>query len=170
MQTSKIKIGEIYALHRGSVMQRFHVTEIVTRRTSDGPATNEIRGYVLEDSKSGVRPMDFKVDPTDLIGPYAEQAVLAERQKQEDAEREAKQKEREKQALADRLALYAFVRVEPPKNVKDYHQMFSVTYGSVDIKSDGREAIIKRIREMQSIGAAGGTPEALKTKGSFYTV
>lgn len=156
MQTSKIKIGETYALPRGQGLVRFHVTEIVTRRTSDGPATNEIKGYVVEDRKPGSSPPDWKVEPADLLGPYDEQAELVERKKQEDAEREVKAKEREKQARRDRLALYAFVRAEAPKNPKDYHQMFSITFSSVEIRSEGKQAIIDRIHEMQAIGAAGG--------------
>ena len=157
MQTSKIKVGEVYALHRGQGLVRFHVTEIVTRKGLD-KATNEIVGNIIEDNKPGVRASDIKVEPGDLLGPYAEQAELVERKAKEDAEREAKQVARDKEARADRIALYRFVGIEPPKDAKAFHQHFSLSYGSVDIRNEGKVAIIARVRELQDAARRGVTP------------
>jgi hypothetical protein len=111
MQTSKIKPGEVYAYKRGGNLVRFQVDEIVTRKSADGPAKNEIIGWIVEDGRGSSK---FPVDPTDLIGPYAEQAALVERKRLEDAERQEKKEAAEKQARVDRLALYEFVGVTPP--------------------------------------------------------
>ena len=85
MQTSKIKPGEIYAMKRGDSLVRFHVTEIVTRRSTDDRAKNEIMGYVVEDRiAGGGREIEFKVDPEHLLGPFAEQEELRVKAEQED--------------------------------------------------------------------------------------
>jgi hypothetical protein len=157
MQTSKIKVGEVYAIKRGTELVRFHVNEVVTRRSGNDRATNEIFGVVLEDRKEGETAHQMKVDPDRLIGPYAEQAALVERKAQEDAERKAKEDERRAQAMADRRAMYRFVRAEVPKKADEYHQLFRVAYGSsLEFSTEGKQAILKRVREMQGVGAAGG--------------
>jgi hypothetical protein len=148
MQTAKIKTDAIYAMERGGDLVRFHCTEIVTRRGLDG-TKSEIRGYVIEDrTDDGSRKADISVDPANLLGPYEEQLALVERKKQEEAKREAAAAARVSKAIEDRRLLYKFVGAEVPKNAKDYDQMFSVSYGSLEFRSEGREAIIQRIRAM----------------------
>jgi hypothetical protein len=147
MQTSKIKVGEVYAMKRGSDLIRFQVTAIISRKTLGGTG-NTIEGFIVEDARAGTRN-DRKVDPKELIGPFTEQAELAERKAKENVEHEAKQKERENQALFDRLALYEFVGVTPPKDPKEYHQHFRATFGSVDIRNEGQQAIIDRVKALR---------------------
>lgn len=168
MQTSKIEIGAIYAMKRGDGLIRFQVTEIVTRKTTDGPATNEIIGNIIEDdSRPGASRSDLKIDPANLLGPFEEQATLVERKRQEEAENKAKKLAAEKQARLDRLALYAFVGTEPPKDAAAYPQLFRTNLGTVYISGEGVRTIIARVHELDE---GKKTPEALKTKGTFYTV
>jgi len=148
MQASKVKINTIYAIKRGGKLERFHVTEIVTRKTIAYPTSrNSIKGYTLEDGIN--RRNEWEVDPQDLLGPYEEQAELVERKAKEDAERKAQADAREAKARTDRLALYAFVGVTPPKNPKDYNQLFRAQYGSVEFGSEGKQAIIDRVHAMR---------------------
>ena len=150
MQTSKIKPGEIYAMKRGDSLVRFHVTEIVTRRSTDDRAKNEIMGYVVEDRiAGGGREIEFKVDPEHLLGPFAEHEELRVKAEQEEAARQAKKAAADKQARADRIALYWFVGAEVPKNPGEYHQLFRASYGTVDISSDGKRELIARIHELR---------------------
>ena len=84
-----------------------------------------------------------------------------ERKRQEDAERQAKKEAADRQAKYDRRALYHFVGAEVPKNSNDYHQMFRLTYGGLDITSDGKRAIIARVHELS--GKLAEAPEPAKT-------
>lgn len=152
MQTAKIKIGDTYAFHRSGTLARFIVQAIVTTRTK-AKSVNVIEGYVEEDRQEGKPPQLAAMDPERLIGPYQEQAELAERKAQEDAAREAKKNEEHRLALRDRLALYAFVGVTPPKDAEHYNQPFRITgYYSkdVDVTSGGTKLILARVHALQA--------------------
>jgi hypothetical protein len=148
MQASRIKLGEMYALQRGAdTLVRFHVTEIVTRKTYGG-TSNEIVGEVIEDRKPDGPKVLIKTLPDNLLGPYEEHAALVERNKRETAEREAQKAADMKQARIDRLMLYAFVGIEAPKDLGEYRQPFRISHNSVDATSDGMKAIIDKVREL----------------------
>lgn len=147
MQTNKIKIGEVYAYRRHAVMiaQRFKVTAIVTRKT-EGETKSTIEGFILDDREPGDKKLS--IEPDQLKGPIAEYEELRKRAEQEAADKKRQDEERAAQALQDRLALYAFVGEPAPKDPKQYHQMFGVSLGSVDIRHDGQKRIIERIRAL----------------------
>lgn len=155
MQTSKIKIGEVYAWKRGGSHVRFHVTGIVTRKRMD-KTSSEVEGDIIEDAKGGVRGPTMKLDPSDLLGPIAEYEELLQRKEAEEVERKAKQEERERQARADRLLLYRFVGVQAPKDAKGYDQFFRCTYGGLDFSTAGEKALVERIREIMDAGGDFG--------------
>lgn len=152
MQTSKIKIGSEYALPRDGSFVRFHVTEIVTRKTSeDTVATSKIVGWVVEDQREGKRIDTLNLDPKQLEGPYEEQIELVARKAKEALEQAAKAKAETEQALAERLALYAFVGVEAPEEASKYDQHFRVGSGysrEVTIERKGVRAIVARVYEL----------------------
>ena len=145
MQTAKISVGEVYAIKRGPAHQRFAVTEIVTKKTTSGTQTTII-GNVIDDG--GTRGSELRLEPSDLFGPFAAFAELAEKAQREKEERERMLAEREAQALADRRALYRFIGETPPRNVKEYNQLFRVLYGGVEIGSEGRARLIEKIRTL----------------------
>lgn len=144
MQTSKIKTDGVYAIKRGDNLERFAVDEIVTTKSSN-QSSSKIVGYVIKD---GTRAHKLTLDPSDIIGPYEEQAALVEQKQREDEARKLRQEERERQAHADRKSLYKFVGAEVPRNAKDYHQLFRVSFSSLDWSSEGKEAIVKKVREL----------------------
>jgi len=155
MQTSKIKIHSIYAVARSSGLARFHVTEIVTSKTSnDSPATNKIVGWFVEDRPAVGEATTVRLDPEKLIGPYDEQMELVERRRQEEAEAKARTEASKAQAMADRLALYKFVGVEPIAKADDYRQLFRVqgyNNSHVDITDEGAKAIIAKVNAMNAM-------------------
>ena len=144
MQTSKIKTDGVYAIRRGANLERFAVDEIVTTKSVD-KSTSKIVGYVIKDGK---REHKLTLDPSDIIGPFEEQAALVEQKRVEDEKRKLAAEERERQARADRRALYKFVGAEVPRNEKDYHQLFRMNYGSVEISGEGKTELLKKIREI----------------------
>lgn len=153
MQAAKIKIGETYAYKRGNELVRYSVEEITTTKSHSNTET-VLTGVILEDYKPGEPRSKMHLSPSDLVGPYEEQAALVERKRLEDEARNRKSEERKAKAKADVLMLYRFVRVKPatdnPKAFK-YDRMFRVGYGeTVDISSRGCEAIIKRVRELET--------------------
>ena len=144
MQASKITVGSEYAYKRGDGYVRFHVESIVTRRKLD-KTESTIEGYIVEDGTKTT----IKLDPRNLQGPYQEIAELAERKAKEDAERKAKADEDEAARQRDRLTLYRFVGIKPPKDAKVYDQHFRCSYGSVEIRSEGVRALIERIEKLE---------------------
>ena len=146
MQTSKIKIGETYAVKQGG-LKRFHVRSITTVRSANG-VKNKVTGFYFEDEAR----RDTQVDPEDVIDSYDKFAELKERKAQEDAKRNQEQAERKSQALKDRAALYDFVGLPMPQKADDYHQHFRVASygGDVDITSEGAKAIIARVHERKA--------------------
>jgi hypothetical protein len=153
MQTAKVKVGECYALRRGDKLVRFYCTEIVTRKSHKDNTSSEFFGNVLEDKREGEPAISISINTQDLLGPYDEQAELVARRDQEAAERKARQDEREAQIKSDRLALYKFVGVTPPKKLDDYHQLFRCSYASLSISTEGAAAIVARIRALQKVPA-----------------
>jgi hypothetical protein len=155
MQTSKIKLGEEYAMKRGDTLIRFHVEEIVTRKDLR-KTSSELVGYIVEDTKPGMGRTQINVDPSDLIGPYAEQLELVEREKREKAEYERKEKEQSEQAAVDRITLYRFVGEEPPiGDASQYRQPFRLTGyrgATVDATEEGMKLLVARIREFEEAG------------------
>lgn len=161
MQTSKIKVGGLYAYKRGGELVRFYVTEIITRR-STRDTTNQIAGHILEDAKGGTHADTIKLDPTSLLGPWDEQSELVERKAREDAERKAREEARMRQAKYDRRALYRFVGVEVPQKSDEYSQLFRVSYGSsLDFSRDGMKAIVAKVHELS--GKPAEAPEPATT-------
>jgi len=156
MQTSKISVGEVYAIKFGGADARFNVTKIVTTKDTGGTKSS-IVGNVIEDG--GKRGTELHLDPSAIIGPFDAVAELAAKAQREKEERERAAAEREAQAIADRRALYRFVGETPPRNVKEYHQLFRATYGSVDISTEGKALLIAKIKSLQS-------PETTQTKES----
>ena len=152
MQTAKVKVGELYALKRRGELVRFYCTEIVTRKSAQDNTRSEFFGTIVEDHKDGEKNTVINVNPADLLGPFAEQAELVERKEREDAERKEKADAREKQARVDRLALYEFVGVKPPVKLDDYRQLFRCSFGSVDISSEGKAAIIASVHALRKVG------------------
>jgi hypothetical protein len=150
MQTAKIKTQETYAMWRAGVLVRFYVAAIVTRRVGT-KTENTIEGYVLEDTTpDGQRGLVVRVEPSELIGPYEEQALLVQRKAHEEALRKAAEEEKTRLALLDRLALYAFVGQRPPKKADDYEQPFMVRYGRVRFDDDGIALIVARVHALES--------------------
>jgi len=150
MQTSKIKTDGVYAIRDGANIVRFAVDEIVTTKSVDR-SVSKIVGWVI---KNGNRDHKRTLDPNDIIGPYEEQAALVEQKRVEDEKRKLASEERDRQALADRRALYKFVGVEVPRNAKDYHQLFRYSFGSVDFSGEGKTELLKKIREITGVKAA----------------
>jgi hypothetical protein len=143
MQTAKIKPNEVYAYkRRDGVVVRFYVNAIVTRKQVDHTKSN-IEGYVVEDRNAKAGSI-ITVDPNDLLGEISAHEELRKRQEQEAAEKKKREEEQKEKALQDRLALYAFVGEQPPKDAKDYNQMFRVTYGSLDFSNAGQRRLIER--------------------------
>jgi hypothetical protein len=149
MQTAKIKLNEAYAYRRGGEMFRFQAEAIVTRKNSSG-TESMVEGYVIEDHKPGEKINRFSVEPRDLHGPYAEHEALRERNRKEAEAKKVRDAERNTKALQDRLALYAFVGVTPPKDVTEYRQLFRVSYGSLDMSNDGQAKIVDVVNALQA--------------------
>jgi hypothetical protein len=147
MQTSKIKADGVYAIQRGAGLVRFAVDEIVTTKSIDR-SVSRIVGWVVKD---GTRVDKLTLDPSDIIGPYEEHAALVEQKRVEDENRKLAQEERERQARADRRALYKFVGAEVPRNEKDYHQLFRLSYSAVEIGSEGKQLLLQKIREITGV-------------------
>jgi hypothetical protein len=145
MQTSKIKVDGVYAYKRGVEFVRFVVDTIVTRKDTS-KTESVIEGHIVEDG--GTRNT-LKLGPDQLEGPYEQVAELVERKAKEDAERKAKADEDEARHQRDRLTLYRFIGVKPPKNAKDYDQFFRCSYGSVDIRSEGVRALVDHIEKLE---------------------
>lgn len=143
MQTRSIQIGSEYAWKRGDSHVRFRVTAIQTEKNSSG-TTNKIVGYVTDDNTPH---KSWTLDPSNLLGPIAEYDELVKRKQEEEAKRKADEEQRQEQALADRRLLYKFVGKDVPRDSKEYHQMFRVSWTAVDISNEGQKALIARIRE-----------------------
>jgi hypothetical protein len=151
MQASKIVPGLVYAVRRGEALLRFRVIEVntITKRRSANrsphDSTSEIVGHWLD----GDTPRKGELPPDDILGKYEDYAELVERKRQEEAATEAKRTADAKQAKADRLALYAFLGIEPPQKADDYSQIFRVSFGRVEINSEGARAIVARIAALK---------------------
>ena len=137
MQAAKIKVGEVYAYWRGSEYVRYAVDAKITRNEGDRAQTT-LEGRIIEDGRAALK---FTLSPEDLKGPYQEVAELVERKAKEDAKRAATER--------DRLTLYRFVGVKPPKG-KDYDQPFRASYGSVDIRQAGVRLLIEKIEKLEA--------------------
>jgi hypothetical protein len=149
MQTSKVKLGELYAYKRGNDYVRFRVTATHTSRTQSRTST-EIEGHILEDAKDGQAGRTVKLDPAHLEGPYDQVAALVERKRLEDEARAQKTKTDEAEIARQRCVLYRFVGVDAPKNAKDYHQLFRDAYGNnVDISKEGVKALVAKIESIK---------------------
>lgn len=157
MQTNKIRIEGVYAVN-GSAgkLVRFKVMEIVTRKRSErGQVVNEVHGHYITDNAkpdpiTGLtpRPATYKLNPTDLLGPYAEYSELVE---QERIAKEAKAREQDGLAVLariQRLKLYNFVGVKPPADIEATGQLFYIAKYDrtrVTVTADGTKALIERI-------------------------
>lgn len=150
MQTAQIKVGEVYAHKRDNKLVRVHVYAIITRKAADA-TKSVIEGYIVEDRKEGQVARMMKFEPDELLGPYAAQAELAKRAEQEAIDKKAAEIAQDKQAQQDRLALYAFVGETPPKDTKEYRQLFRVSFGSVDFSNDGTRRLIEAVRASRSV-------------------
>jgi hypothetical protein len=144
MQTAQIKPGAVYAYERGDRFVRFHVDAIITRKAADA-TKSVIEGYIVEDHKGGT-PALLKVEPGKLDGPYDQRMELVKRQEQEAADKKAAEIAKKKQAEQDRLTLYAFVGEEPPNDATAYHQLFRISFGSIDLSNEGQRRLIEAIR------------------------
>lgn len=157
MQASKIIPGKTYAVRRGEALLRFRVREVntITQRKqanrSPHDSRSEIVGYFVDRADNGGPVEPATLAPDDIQGEYTQFAELVERAAKEKAEREAKEKAERKQAQADRLALYAFVGLEPPQKADEYGQPFYLpSYGNVQVREDGVRLLVDKIRELTS--------------------
>lgn len=149
MQTAQIKAGTVYAYKRNDEWVRFFANAIITRKTA-GETKSVIEGYIVEDHKDGVAPATLKVEPGKLDGEYGQRMELVERQKQEAADKKARDIAKAERAHEDRLALYAFVGEEPPEDATAYHQPFRVSYGTLDFSNEGEKLIVAMVRALQA--------------------
>lgn len=156
MQTAKIKAGETYAMDRRGDLVRFVVQAVITSKTRS-KTESKIEGYIEEDRKEGEPVPTRTVDPERLIGPYAEQAELVERKRQEEAARTAAHKERLRVGDLDRRMLYAFVGVAVPKvKPEEYSQPFRLGYnGKVDTSDEGLKLILAKVRSLNPVVELG---------------
>jgi len=133
MQASKISIGDIYAIKRGGVLQRFRVTGITTHRNNNG-TSNEVTGFVIDDNNTSLT-----LGVAEIIGPYQEQFELAEKARKEKEEREtiatAKENARKK------LVAILYKKTGAPVQ-KDYGAPFRTAYDGADISDAGVQLLL----------------------------
>jgi hypothetical protein len=158
MQTSKIVIGDLYAVNtpnHGTV--RFKVTEIqsVTRRTqkkgSPGDTTNTIIGIIAEGDMPGTdEDRTRSVSPEAVISPYQEHAEL--KAKQEEADRIRKETQAHEEAVQARLQakLYEITGLAAPATGRSYHDPFNSEYTN-SIRINGHETIEKLLEVLESV-------------------
>jgi hypothetical protein len=145
MQGSKILPGKVYGLDRGNRLVRFNVDAVIQRRDrADGSPHDYksfVEGFILEDREDGAMPERLTVPAKSLLGPYQDIVELRERAAAERVERDAKDAERLRRRQVVRRWLYDLVKAQVPET-DNHFQLFSTGYSSVDISTEGVNALI----------------------------
>jgi hypothetical protein len=160
MQTSKIIIGEHYAVKYSGTVVRLKVTEIVTLTTrthkkgSPSDTVNTIKGLIeaadLPPGRQDSETSLHSVSPEDVMGHYTEFAEL--KAKQEEADRIRKETQAHEEAVQARLQakLYEITGLAAPATGRSYHDPFNSEYTN-SIRINGHETIEKLLEVLESV-------------------
>lgn len=165
MQTSKIIIGEHYAVKYSGTVVRLKVTEIVTLTTrthkkgSPSDTVNTIKGLIeaadLPPGRQDSETSLHSVSPEDVMGHYTEFAEL--KAKQDEENRICNEEAARELALRNRLIakLYEVTGIARPET-EHYNDPFQSPYART-IQIRGEEAIVKLLGALEALEALANT-------------
>jgi len=156
MQASKIKVKGRYAIYdQNKQLVRFYVTSVVTSRTDNTGSphdySSKVNGHI--DTGDWTNDADnnrLSLDPEKILGPYEDYKELVERERAENAAKQAASDARDQLGFDLRRALYALIGEPCPNDERGHRQFFRFTYGGgVDISGDAAQRVIDALRRRE---------------------
>src|SRR5262245_16748447 len=119
MQANKIRVGGGYAVKLSGVLQRFNVTAVVTKRTSQHGNPHDYKdsyaeGYLISEKPpaEGMERSLVQMKLSSILGEYNEFLELVEQENKKRAEE--KRRENERVAARDELVRLLYVKTGLP--------------------------------------------------------